>query len=102
MRFSLALGAPPQAIVRPYLDSKYHIRGVAQRPRTVLFGSAPGMSMRQWLFLWFSQLVQHHASGELVAEHAVWAGGCIRSHPVDVRSTRFPCISPWYEPPCQH
>ncbi|KAL4421833.1 hypothetical protein ABPG77_001622 [Micractinium sp. CCAP 211/92] len=58
-----ALAPEVQAIVRPYLDSKYHIRGVAQRPRTVLFGSAPGMSMRQWLFLWFSQLVQHHASG---------------------------------------
>ena len=52
-----------QAIVRPYLDSKYQIRGIVQRPLGTLFGSLPGMSFRKWLFLWLSQLVQHHASG---------------------------------------
>lgn len=58
---------PLQAIVRPYLDSKYQIRGIVQRPLGTLFGSAGGMSFRKWLFLWLSQLVQHHASGAAAA-----------------------------------
>lgn len=64
-----AAPCPRQAIVRPYLDSKYQIKGIVQRPLGTLF--SPGMSFRKWLFLWLSQLVQHHASGEA---HG-WCGG---------------------------
>lgn len=47
--------------MRPYLDSKYQIRGIVQRPAGTLY--TPGTSFRKWLFLWLSQLVHHHASG---------------------------------------
>ncbi|KAI3426356.1 hypothetical protein D9Q98_008728 [Chlorella vulgaris] len=59
-----ALAPEVQAIVRPYLDSKYQIRGIVTRPQGTLFGSQPAMSFRKWLFLWLSQLVHHHASGQ--------------------------------------
>lgn len=70
-----ALAGEVQAIVRPYLDSKYQIRGVGHRPLGIVFGSLPDLSFRRWLFLWLSQLVQHHASGEGSARVGGGRGG---------------------------
>jgi hypothetical protein len=57
-RFAFSL----QAIVRPYLGSKYEIRGVPKREPGTQY--ARGMPFRRWLFLWLSQLVCNHAKGE--------------------------------------
>ncbi|PSC70468.1 serine threonine-kinase ATR isoform X1 [Micractinium conductrix] len=59
-----ALEAEVQAIVRPYLNSKYQLRGIAERPGGTLFRT--GLSFRKWIFNWLAQLMQRHASGELV------------------------------------
>jgi hypothetical protein len=53
-----------QAVVRPYLDSKFSIQRSSgpQRPR-VVFGSQSGLSFKRWLMLWMAQMVDQHATG---------------------------------------
>ena len=75
--------------MRPYLDSKYQIRGIVQRPAGTLY--APGTSFRRWLFLWLSQLVQHHASGGLGWAGLHWGAG--RQGPK--RRAELPWLACW-------
>ena len=52
-----------QAIVRPYLFSRYSIRTNRKRktPESVVFH--PGISFRRWIGLWLTALIEEHCSG---------------------------------------
>ena len=57
----------PQAVLRPYLNSKFEVVDNARSQRVgVTFGSAPharsGSTFRRWLYLWMKVLVSQ-ASG---------------------------------------
>lgn len=60
--------SPAQAIVRPYLESKYSVVSSGRRLTGVAF--RPDLSFRRWLAMWMEQLVGHYASGEPAAEPA--------------------------------
>ena len=54
-----------QALVQPYLDSKYVVNSKDKvgNPTALVFRKT-GMSFRAWLRQWLRQLVQTHAHGE--------------------------------------
>lgn len=54
-----------QAIVRPYLDSKFSYRATAKKIQGVIFRQNAGLSYRRWLALWLTQLIDTHVSGKL-------------------------------------
>lgn len=53
-----------QALVQPYLDSKYlvHSKDKAEKSFQLVFRKS-GMSFRSWLRNWLRQLVNNHAHG---------------------------------------
>lgn len=57
------LPAEVQAIVRPYLDSKFQYRATGKKIEGVIFKS--GLSFRRWLAVWLTQLIDQHVSGKL-------------------------------------
>ena len=62
-----------QAIVRPYLDSKFAVRSAGSSRRGVVFGSTPGLSFHRWLFQWLKQLVGQAAGAPFTHEHRLTA-----------------------------
>ena len=78
-----------QAIVRPYLNSKYQLRGIAERPGGTLFRT--GLSFRKWIFNWLAQLMQRHASGGACCLPAKWRCAlCHRHHYANVAECAMP------------
>ena len=61
-----------QAIVRPYLESKYSVLSTGRRGTGVVF--KPSISFRRWMSMWMEQMVQHFASGGLHGCNAMWYG----------------------------
>jgi serine/threonine-protein kinase ATR len=56
-----------RAVVRPYLDSKYSVRGSARRPAGPVY--AAGLPFRRWLATWLAQLASA-AEGDAAAAGA--------------------------------
>lgn len=56
-----------QAIVRPYLDSKFSYRATGKKIQGVIFrqNAGQGLLYRRWLALWLTQLIDTHVSGKL-------------------------------------
>lgn len=56
-----------QAIVRPYLDSKYAYKATGKKVQGVIFrqNAGHGLLYRRWLSLWLTQLIDTHVSGTL-------------------------------------
>lgn len=50
-----------QAIVRPYLDSKYSMKSSTGQTEGIVFNS--DMTVRKWLGLWLTQLIDNHLAG---------------------------------------
>ncbi|GAB4817356.1 hypothetical protein N2152v2_004402 [Parachlorella kessleri] len=59
-----ALPQEVQAIVRPYLESKYSVLSTGRRGMGVVF--KPSISFRRWMSMWMEQMVQHFVSGPRV------------------------------------
>ena len=57
-----------QALVRPYLDSKFHIRSAQSLPKGVVFGSLRGSTFAKWMYNWPRQLTMYHATGETLSQ----------------------------------
>lgn len=58
-----ALPKETQAIVRPYLDSKYSMTTSGRKPTGLVFNK--DISFRRWLGLWLSQLTESLEQGEV-------------------------------------
>ena len=52
-----------QALVSPYLNSRYTLTGTTRLSRRVVFNSELGASFRRWLSTWLRLLIEHHTSG---------------------------------------
>ena len=52
-----------QALVRPYLDSKFSLKKAQVLPRGVVWGSPRGTTFQKWMYTWPNQLTMFHASG---------------------------------------
>lgn len=57
-----ALSQDVQALVQPYLDSRYTVTGLPQLNMAVYFTS--GIPFWRWLHSWLRQLVENFASGQ--------------------------------------
>ena len=55
------LPAEIQAIVRPYLDSKFSYRATGKKIDGVIYKA--GLSFRRWLAIWLTQLIDQHIFG---------------------------------------
>ncbi|KAK9807336.1 hypothetical protein WJX73_002849 [Symbiochloris irregularis] len=53
-----------QALVCPYLTSRYTLTGTTRLSRRVVFNSELGASFRRWLSTWLRLLIEHHTSGK--------------------------------------
>ncbi|KAK9914842.1 hypothetical protein WJX75_001188 [Coccomyxa subellipsoidea] len=80
----LALPTDTQALVRPYLDSKFSLLSTPV-PQGVIFGTARGNTFQKWMYNWPRQLTIYHATGELVPMFK--ACNLVFKH--DVAATRF-------------
>jgi hypothetical protein len=60
------LPAEVQAIVRPYLDSKFQYKATGKKVQGVIFRQNTGLSYRRWLALWLTQLIDTHVSGKFI------------------------------------
>ncbi|BDA43155.1 Serine/threonine-protein kinase ATR at C-terminar half [Coccomyxa sp. Obi] len=80
----LALPKETQALVRPYLDSKFSLLSTPVPPG-VIFGTARGNTFQKWMYNWPRQLTIYHATGELVPMFK--ACNLVCKH--DVATTRF-------------
>jgi hypothetical protein len=45
-----------QALVRPYLESKFLLKGISSNRKSVVFGSSLATSFAKWLSMWLKQL----------------------------------------------
>ena len=59
-----------QALVRPYLDSKFSLKSAQTLPKGVLFGSPRGSTFAKWMYNWPRQLTMNHATGEALRKDA--------------------------------
>ena len=55
-----------QAIVRPYLDSKFSYRTSGKKMQGTIFRPGSSLPFRRWLALWLTQLIDNHVSGDLL------------------------------------
>jgi serine/threonine-protein kinase ATR len=58
------LPAEVQAIIRPYLDSKFSYKATGKKVQGVIFRPV-GLTYRRWLALWLTQLIDTHVSGKI-------------------------------------
>lgn len=56
------IGSWLQALVRPYLDSKFSLLSTPVPPG-VIFGTARGNTFQKWMYNWPRQLTIYHATG---------------------------------------
>ena len=66
LNYSCRLKTPLQALVRPYLDSKFSLKKVQVLPKGVVYGSPRGCTFQKWMYTWPNQLTMFHASGARV------------------------------------
>jgi hypothetical protein len=52
-----------QAVVRPYLESKFCLQGVSSTYKGTVFGAYANMSFASWVYNWLKQLINGTTGG---------------------------------------